>query len=251
MTPLKLTFLTLLMTFAFALTAYAQVPVGTDMPICCGETCSAERPCCDRTVCSSDGRCVPEVCESCGSAGCNVNFLNCSGACMPPACCGESCDAVRTCCDGTVCSEQGRCVPANCTSCGTLGCLVDYEACTGSCAQPDCCLDPCTTSAHCCAGTICRELNGVRQCVPETCADCRGETPSCRVNASCQAECGPPERCGQACSNDGDCGTGLQCYAFSTNSRCVPLSFEDDCRRCGASGCNFNGRDCDVGCNPD
>ena len=247
---IQLVSVSLAITFLVAGSSTAQDSVAEDLPICCGESCSGVRPCCEGTVCSANGRCVPEICGTCGSRGCNVNFLDCSGGCMPPACCGESCDAVRTCCEGTVCSEQHRCVPETCTTCGQMGCAVDYETCTGTCARPDCCLTACTTSAQCCAGTICREQNGVRRCVPDSCADCRGDTPSCRVSDTCQAECRPPERCGQVCSGEADCGEGLSCYAFSSNSRCVPLSFEDDCRRCGAAGCNFNGRDCDVTCNP-
>ncbi len=222
----------------------AEVP-----PICCGESCSADRPCCDGTVCSENGQCVPDVCSTCGSNGCRVNFITCSAECAPPSCCGESCGAARPCCDGTVCSSDGRCVPQQCTQCGDVGCVVDYDVCSAHCAVPECCLSECTTSAQCCAGTVCRERSGVRQCVPRRCDDCTGDMPTCQVDDQCQVACGPPEACGRNCTSDSECGSGLQCYEFSSNSRCVPDDFEDLCRPCGSAGCNFSARDCSVTCN--
>lgn len=238
--------------FAFGLPsrAGAQAPDSTGPPICCGETCSAARPCCDGTVCSADGRCVPEVCGTCGDRGCSVNLMECTGACRPPACCGESCGGGRPCCEGTVCSVEGRCVPRVCRSCGNSGCRVDYTTCSAECAQPDCCRQPCTTSASCCAGTVCRELGGQRQCVPEACAECGGATPQCRVDDSCRAECAPPAECGRACTTSAECGGGLVCFSFSPDRRrCVLPEFESECSRCGSAGCNFSARDCSVTCN--
>lgn len=220
----------------------------TDVPICCGETCGPRRPCCDGTICSDTLRCVPEVCRTCGGRGCEVNFLECTGRCQPPACCGETCSAYRPCCSGTICN-LGRCVPEACNECGQQGCAVNYLTCTAECATPQCCLQSCTTSAQCCLGTVCRQTaSGERQCVPRACEECGGMTPTCSVDDQCRVSCAPPPTCGDQCQTSAQCGGGLVCRQFSSVRRCVPAQFDDECRRCGAAGCGFNSATCEVVC---
>ncbi|MCA9566025.1 MAG: hypothetical protein KC561_21155 [Myxococcales bacterium] len=233
--------------------ATAQDASEPNVPICCGETCSVSRPCCDGTVCSSEGRCVPEACRSCGGRGCQVNLLECTGQCRPPACCGESCSAARPCCDGTVCSSDGRCVPRSCSACGEVGCVVDYETCTGECATPSCCLDTCTTSAQCCAGTTCRDMGEEgRRCVPNTCEQCAATptTPSCSIGENCAATCVPSPSCGEVCTTSAQCGESTICREVGGNGqrRCVPETFNEICGACGARGCSFNPLTCEIQC---
>lgn len=133
--------------------------------------------------------------------------------------------------------------------------LVVASACTGGggalacsqvqCNAPTCCGGACSTDADCCRGTVC-SVSG--SCIPDSCVGC-GEL-GCLVSFSaCEATCIPPERCGEACATDAECGQGARCEALPSGSRlCVPTSFDALCSACGPGGCTFGPERCEVSC---
>jgi hypothetical protein len=132
--------------------------------------------------------------------------------------------------------------------------LMVASACTGGggqicsdvqCNAPTCCGGACSTDADCCRGTVCSTSG---RCIPESCVAC-GEL-GCLVDfAACDAVCIPPDRCGEPCANDAECGQGARCEAFPSGSLlCVPDAFDDQCRACGAGGCTFSPASCEVSC---
>jgi hypothetical protein len=170
--------------------------------------------------------------------------------CNPPTCCGASCSSSADCCDETVCSASGRCIPARCVGCGELGCRVDFDACTAECAAPASCGELCGSDADCATGTSCRaSVTGELRCYPDACTSCDGLTPLCRIDDACGVSCVAPERCGEECAPGSDCGPSAVCHAFPSGvSRCVPLDFEGACSFCGSLGCSFWPSTCDVTC---
>src|SRR5690606_9822745 len=127
-------------------------------------------------------------------------------------------------------------------------CTAGTQACSDvQCNPAPCCGGSCVTDADCCGGTVC-STDG--RCIPESCVAC-GEL-GCLVDfAACRATCVAPERCGQACTSDSECGVGAHCFAFAAGDRrCVPNRFEAECARCGADECVFDGARCDVSCRP-
>src|SRR5690606_19497947 len=127
-------------------------------------------------------------------------------------------------------------------------CTAGTQACSDvQCNPAPCCGGSCVTDADCCGGTVC-STDG--RCIPEACVAC-GEL-GCLVDfAACRATCVAPERCGQACTSDSECGVGAHCFAFAAGDRrCVPNRFEAECARCGADECVFDGARCDVSCRP-
>ena len=177
---------------------------------------------------------------------------SCSAAtCLPPACCGAACKVSADCCAGTLC-QNSRCVPAVCASCGEVGCVVDFTACTGTCARPACCLQTCAMDSDCCAGTRCRtDTQFQKRCTPAACDTCTGFRPICEVSVACAPTCKPPPSCGMKCMTSDDCGLHNQCRAFLNGSRlCVPSVFDATCNQCGQGGCLFHPDQCTIECPP-
>lgn len=123
-------------------------------------------------------------------------------------------------------------------------CTAGSPMCTEvACNPAPCCGGPCVTSADCCRGTVCSTEG---QCIPDSCAPCGAL--GCLVNfAACEATCVAPERCGQACGSDAECGLGAHCATLDGERRCVPDYFELECDRC-PGGCTFDGASCEVRC---
>lgn len=110
---------------------------------------------------------------------------------------------------------------AACTTSGDATMCRDVQ-----CRPPTCCGGSCSSSADCCAETICSTTG---RCIPARCAGC-GEL-GCLVDYdACTAECAPPASCGEACGSDADCATGTTCTAsVAGDMRCYP----DSCGSCG------------------
>jgi len=217
-------------------------------PACCGQGCSAASPCCEGTVCTQEGKCVPEACQGC-PAGCKVNFQSCTMECAAPTCCLAPCVTDAECCAGTVCTQEGKCVPELCKGCGA-GCTVNAKTCTAACSPPACCGAPCETDAQCCAGTSCGDAGGgKRSCLPAACAACGGLESACQVDdATCEGRCVAPPSCNDTCKADADCGPGAVCNQFDGGKKkCVPLGYSAACAACGAH-CYFKGETCQVAC---
>lgn len=162
---------------------------------CCGATCAADADCCQGTVCSVGGRCIPSSCVACGELGCLVDFTRCEATCVPPDRCGEVCERETDCGGGARCvtldAGERRCVPETfedqCARCGAGGCAFDAATCAVTCLPPDAgapdagatssactaCCEPCETDADCCAGAYCGEsAMGGLFCFPTECRTC-------------------------------------------------------------------------------
>lgn len=178
-----------------------------------------------------------------------VNSTECSEAsCQRPACCGQLCGADGGCCEGTMCSVAGRCVPRSCANCAT-GCSYELAHCTATCNPPTCCLEACANDGDCCPGTRCgADKSGSKKCFPLACDQCVGLTSLCRTDSQCGVTCTGPARCGMACTLDVECGPGGICRALGDGtSACAPAAIDEACRRCDA-GCRFERSSCVVKC---
>lgn len=181
-----------------------------------------------------------------GSAG------QCSAVrCNPPTCCGNACSADADCCRGTLCLASGRCGPALCAGC-SLGCRVDFAACTAECNAPARCNDDCTSDADCAAGTHCAAtVTGLMHCFPDSCGACGGLHAFCQPHPDCTSECIAPPTCAQPCATSADCGASSECHTFVGGQLlCVPVAFQEECNACGAGGCQLHSADCTVICPP-
>ena len=172
-------------------------------------------------------------------------------SCAPPFCCNAICP-VAGCCPGTICGANGRCIPRSCAACGELGCIIDQNACAGTCARPTCCLQICNVDGDCCAATRCRpDIYGTRHCTPDSCNACAGLHPVCDVTVACDVTCRAPATCGQACVSDAICGRDNVCRTFLDGQKlCVPSVFEATCNACGPRGCLFHAATCTIDCRP-
>ncbi len=215
-------------------------------PACCGDSCT-QGSCCAGAICSLQGRCIPDTCQACGAAGCDVDFTTCSAVCAKPACCDSACTGDADCCAGTHCDPGGRCTPDVCNSCGgmTPVCQVD-ASCAADCVAPQSCGSSCTSDAECGADSVCKQLDLGGTCVPKAfdaaCAACG--SAGCTLRPGCLVRCGygtsdagACKRCCEPCAIDGDCCAGAICdsNAASGTPHCIPAA----CASC-AYGCSFN-----------
>lgn len=151
-------------------------------PSCCGQLCGDGGTCCKNTLCSAEGKCVPEGCKACGGAMCQYTADVCQASCVKPKTCEAACTQQADCDPGTFCREVipgtdagMKCLPTACQACVGMKALCQVSAsCEGTCASPASCGANCTGDAgECGAGAYCGSFGSqadagpILKCVPD------------------------------------------------------------------------------------
>ena len=193
----------------------------------CGDNgCGASCGNCASGQSCEDGQCVIGPCypdcsnKSCGPDGCGGDCGTCAlwetcqsnGKCLQnddPGCQAKSSAGCPGCqCAECVCDQDNYCCATKwdsecalmCKVCGSCG------GCEPSCSGKQCGSDGCLGSCGVCSPDKVCHLN---QCVEDT----------------------PPDEWGKACSNDAECGAGLQCWDYQGVGVCTKAcqAFSSDC----------------------
>lgn len=197
-------------------------------------------------VCSSSGLCI----DACYAGTCGQGMV-CEGKtrlCVPGMCSwyddcekGYVCDEINhvclerctagSCSAGTVCSEDGFCVPGECSQIDAV-CTDPSKTCDRDAMK---CVDKCSSNDDCGTGKLC-DITGL--CVTPCKAGSCDEGYACLPNGLCiQAECSVIDPCSIS-------------YKTCVENKCI-----DKCRQnsdCGADQiCNVKTGICDARCTAD
>lgn len=207
------------------------------------ETCQGPRNTWLRSVCDVVISTTVALGAPCSEPICAYGQGQCvEGICVPVPAAGGPCQGL--------CQGGHQCVEGTCRAEAPLGgacsdtapCSAGVECVMGTCRALLALGSPCTLEAQCAAGLLC--TSGV--CAEPT-AECTQQGAACGNLAACAIPqtraCAPNVAADGACTQDGQCQSGLYCDSAETLCRAPPAN---------GSACG-NGVECGAGsgCNPD